>query len=325
MEKTKFKILPAIKETVEDYAGLEKAIEEQLLKGLYLPLIKACKLDWVKLTNESDPVKDALLSGRIGFHYGRFSGRFNAQTSKRLRELGAKWDKKTNTYQIHLNDLPDDIRSTITLSIGNFQKTLTKLSDALSKVLPEEISEKVNSAKFFDTALWKLDKKVDKTLNKITVLPKLTPERRKKIADEWQENLQKYIKGWTEEAIIKLRKEVEAHVMKGGRFEELAKAIEKSYGVTTRKAKFLARQETNLLMTKFKETRYTEAGADEYIWGTVAGSPKHPVRPSHKALKGKTFRWDDPPITTMPGEPQRRNNPGEDFNCRCFAKPIVRF
>jgi SPP1 gp7 family putative phage head morphogenesis protein len=95
--------------------------------------------------------------------------------------------------------------------------------------------------------------------------------------------------------------------------------------VSANKAKFLARQETSLMTTKLKETRYREAGVNEYKWKTVAGSKLHPVRPSHKILEGRIFRWDDPPITTPPGEAVRRNNPGQDYNCRCFAQPIVRF
>jgi SPP1 gp7 family putative phage head morphogenesis protein len=99
--------------------------------------------------------------------------------------------------------------------------------------------------------------------------------------------------------------------------------IRESFGVTEKKAKFLARQETGLLMAKFKESRYTESGIHQYKWRCSAGSAKHPVRPSHKVLDGRVFRWDTPPITTAPDEPQRRNNPGEDFNCRCVAIPIV--
>ena len=53
---------------------------------------------------------------------------------------------------------------------------------------------------------------------------------------------------------------------------------------------------------------------------TVVGSPNHPVREMHKALAGKVFSWDDPPITNEKGD---RNNPGQDYGCRCYARPIV--
>lgn len=101
--------------------------------------------------------------------------------------------------------------------------------------------------------------------------------------------------------------------------------IQDSYDVSANKAKLLALQETSLLMGKFKQVRYADSGVQEYRWGCVAGTKNHPVPPWHKALEGKIFRWDGPPITSKLGEPVHRSNSGEDFNCRCFARPIVRF
>ena len=80
--------------------------------------------------------------------------------------------------------------------------------------------------------------------------------------------------------------------------------------------------ENYLYVTKLKETIYTDAGVPKYKWGTVVGSPGHEVRHSHAILKGKIFRWDNPPVVNEKGD---RKNPGEDFGCRCFAIPIVEF
>lgn len=46
-----------------------------------------------------------------------------------------------------------------------------------------------------------------------------------------------------------------------------------------------------------------------YIWRT-RGDGK--VRASHAANAGKIFSWENPPPT---------GNPGEDYNCRCWAEP----
>ena len=40
----------------------------------------------------------------------------------------------------------------------------------------------------------------------------------------------------------------------------------------------------------------------------------------HKDLDGKIFEFANPPITNEKGD---RNNPGEDWQCRCEAIPIV--
>jgi SPP1 gp7 family putative phage head morphogenesis protein len=156
----------------------------------------------------------------------------------------------------------------------------------------------------------------------ILVMPRLTDSEREKIADEYTLNLTRYIQTFTEKEIVNLREKIEKNVMSGSRYESIIQSIKRSYGVSQNKAKFLARQETNLMMSSFKAARYQSAGVEEYIWTTVVGSKNHPVRPMHKALDGKIFRFDSPPITSQDGQ---RNNPGEDFGCRCTARPIVRF
>ncbi len=319
------KVLPAIKETLSDYDDIEKKIISVLRREIYFPMLKELQLKRKFLNAFGDAVKDAVGNREIVFSQGRFTGSFSGAVSRELRRMGATWDKKTKSFSIHMSSLPIEIQEAIRISYQAFRKRLLKIDDQLRQILPEEIAEKIKIEKNFQKALWKVDRSVSKTLKNITVLPQMSAERRHKIAAEWQDNMKLWIVDFTEHEIKKLRKEVREHVFKGGRYEELRGMIKSSYGVSERKARFLARQETSLLMTKFKETRYTEAGVNEYVWGCVAGSPNHPVRPSHKVLEGKTFKWSEPPVTTPPGEPERRNNPGQDYNCRCFAKPVVRF
>lgn len=166
------------------------------------------------------------------------------------------------------------------------------------------------------------EKVKQRILDEVVISPKLSPEQVTRIAEEYSQNMELDIVGWTQSKIKELRVMVEEKVMKGERYESIAKVIEESYGVSQSKAKFLARQETHLLTTKMKETRYERAGVYEYKWKCVAGSHDHPVRPMHKMHDNKTFRFDNPPIVDKKGN---RKNPGEDYNCRCTAIPIVRF
>lgn len=68
---------------------------------------------------------------------------------------------------------------------------------------------------------------------------------------------------------------------------------------------------------KLNEDRQKEAGVERYIWSAGADDR---VRPMHRDLDGKTFRWDDPPITNPQGD---RNHPGQDYQCRCGAIPLM--
>lgn len=161
-----------------------------------------------------------------------------------------------------------------------------------------------------------------KVLSQIVISPKIEGDQAKEIAREYSENMKLSIKGWTDEKVKELRGLVQEKVMAGERYEGLAKIIQDSYGTTQSKAQFLARQETNLLTTQIKEQRYKAAGVTEYRWRCVSGSPNHPVRPLHKIHDNKIFSFDNPPIVDKKGN---RKNPGEDYNCRCTAVPIVRF
>ncbi len=319
--------LPPIKETTDDYDAIEKRIMAAFRKALYLPLMREMDSHGpYKFVNaRKSALEVAIGSGKVRFQAGRFTGRFGAAVTKELRSIGARWDKSTNSFRIHLSALPDETRVAVAASEAKFQKRLSQIDAQLTKNLPAEIADSIKTTDLIDSSIWKTDRDLRKTLKRITVLPEVSAQARQKIADDWGTNLDLWIKDFTAEEILKLRKQIHAAALSGNRYEEIVASIKRSYGVTQAKAKFLARQETNLLLTKFKETRYTEAGVHEYRWGCVAGSANHPVRPAHKKLEGKVFRWDNPPITTEPGESERRNNPGQDFNCRCYAKPIVKF
>ena len=104
----------------------------------------------------------------------------------------------------------------------------------------------------------------------------------------------------------------------GIRAEGLVEIIQKQFGVSERKALFLAKQETSLLMSKYRETRYKEVGLNEYIWSTSQDSR---VRPDHRKLNRKSFSFDSPPVVNEKGD---KKNPGEDFGCRCVPKAIIR-
>lgn len=325
MKVTKLKAIPI---EPSEFDSLEELIRKMFREEIYLPLLKELEVPKKALTNSIEDLQDAIVKGQITHANGKFTGTFNAQISRELRKLGAKWEK--GGYRIRLSSLPMDIRNAIAAGETRFARVLRKIDERLKKILPSQITDKVKMTKLFDSTLWKTDQSVKSSLKAITVPPQLTTERRAKIAEEYTENMDKYIQEWSEEQIIKLRKEVQRKVFKGNRYESMVDTIQKSYDVSKRKAKFLARQETNLLMTKFKESLYTDSGVHEYIWQCVHNpkdsSPKQHVKGNvryyHGLLDKTVQRWDKPPVTDSIGS---RNNPGEDYNCRCVARPIVRF
>lgn len=323
--------LKPIKESTEEYDAIEAKIKALFKREIYLPLLREFSINGKALRNSIEDLKKAIQSGRLTFNQGKFSGKLNATLSQELRSVGAKWNKISKCYSIRLEDLPLEVRLAISGSEYKFLDKIRQIDAKLSQVIPEELASRLKIENLFDRTLWKVESQFQKSVKNLTIAPKLTEDQAKRIASEWQTNMHYWIKNFTEEQIVKLRKDMQKSVYAGNRYGSAIKSIQDSYQVTANKAKFLARQETALLMTKHKEVRYQEAGVNEYKWRSVAGTPAHPVRPRHKALSDASqihheiFRFDDPPITSEPGTPERRNNPGADFNCRCTSVPVVRF
>ncbi len=315
------------------FDAIEEKIKSVFKYSIYLPLLKSIGEKTTVLNSEVDdfePIARALQVGRITYNRGTFSGKFDASISKALKKFGARWDMKQSTFKLTLSDLPLEAQIFIKSTSARFEQKLSAIDSQLEKILPDEIADKIKVADSFDKILWKVDKEFEQNVKNITVVPSLSDTQRKRISKEWQENLQLFVKDFTEKEVQSLRESVKKSYFAGNRYGSLVESIQKSFGVTVNKAKFLAQQESKLLSSKFQEVRYGEAGVDEYKWNHVTGTAEHPVRPRHFQLgedskRGTIFRFSDPPITTEPGQPVRRNNPGQDFRCRCFAIPIVRF
>lgn len=317
--------LAPIKESVVEWDKLEARILQLFRKNIYLPILEEMGVKQSLIQNASDDLLKAIQSGRVRFMSGQFKGKFSARISKEIRAMGGEWSRKDSGYRLPAVKLTPEVRHAIDASDSRFERVLQKIDKKLQQMIPEEIAGKLHAQDLFDKSLWKTQRSIEDGAKNITVIPKLSDDERAKIAESYTENLKLYVSDFSKKEIEDLRQKMLTNVFQGARYEGMISTLQKSYGISHRKAKFLARQETGILMAKFKRSRYESAGVRKYVWKCVSGTKLHPVRPWHKTLDGKTFSFDDPPITTEPGTAQRRNNPGEDYNCRCFARPIVQF
>jgi SPP1 gp7 family putative phage head morphogenesis protein len=104
---------------------------------------------------------------------------------------------------------------------------------------------------------------------------------------------------------------VERGLQEGKTYSDVAKELKKSYAISDRRAKLIARDQTKKLNSSLTKLRQQEIGVEEYIWQT---SGDEMVRPTHAANDGKKFRWDKPPKT---------GHPGDEVNCRCTAIAVL--
>ena len=307
---------------------IERRIKEEFKKKLYLPLLKFLQEPKSTLQNAAEDESAlwaALQAGKITFNRGTFSGKFDARTTRALKSLGARWDRSQGTFKLLLDNMTLTVQQIVTSTQSRFEKKLAAVDIQLAQVVPSEIVDRIHLTDLFDKTIYKVDQDFHQNVNRITLTPTLTKGQRERISREWENNIKLDIQDFARHEIKELRANVQKAYFAGDRYGSLVGQIQTSYGVTANKATFLAKQETKLLSVKYMKGRYLEAGIPKYTWRCVIGSPAHPVRPAHKKLDGTIQRWDQPPITTEPGQPPRHNNPGEDYGCRCRAIPIVEF
>lgn len=135
--------------------------------------------------------------------------------------------------------------------------------------------------------------------------------------DYWVSQNVALIKTIPQETLGGMREIVYEGYRNGRTTTAILKEIQRTYSTNKKHARLIARDQMAKLNADLTQRQQTDAGVEEYKW---SDSRDGRVRPRHKHLNGKTFRWDDPPVVdTKTG---RRCHPGQDYQCRCVALPV---
>jgi len=321
------KSLVPIRESHQDFEPIREQLSKLFKEEIYYPLLREIGFKKDSIQNAKDDLLRAIQGGQITYSKGKFKGNFNSTLSRELRKIGAEWDRSQGCWSIPQSELTIEIKNAISLSETKWIQTIHKLDDKLKSIMPAKIAEKLKLEKQFDSLLFKIDKKLEKSLENISVQPKLTDAQRFRISEEYTTNMELFVKDFIDEQVTELRKKVETRTFDGFRYEGMIKSIQKSYNVSENKAKFLARQETQLYTSKLKEVRYEKAGVTKYRW-VCSAHPKSKspnertpgmVRYYHALNNGKIFSFAEGAVVNAKGE---KKNPGEDYNCNCIAVPV---
>lgn len=129
----------------------------------------------------------------------------------------------------------------------------------------------------------------------------------------------------TNEELERVSGVVERGLADGKTYTDVQKEIKQTFGISDRKAKLIARDQTAKLNGNLTRLRQESVGVSNYTWQT---SGDERVRNSHAVLDGLTCRWDDPTVylDEKSGKWRKRKSiggtevhPREAINCRCEA------
>ena len=294
------------------------AISRSFDKVFFGPLFGAVD-QILEYYNDASILIEAILKHRIQYVDGGFVGSFNAAISKELTSLGAKFNKRSKKYVIDRVKLPVEVRHAIAVaslaSVAIYKKVLEFLDSFDPSTLFETLNKELDVP--LDEILDDMDDQKKATIEEaIKVKVQMSDSERQKLKKAYTDNLELPIKNFTQKQTSRLREMVQKSLFEGLEDGSLVNAIQKEFNVKRSKAMFWARQETGLLVSAYRRITYQTVGITKYKWST---SHDERVRTTHRDLDGKTFSFDDPPVTNEKGD---RNNPGEDWQCRCQPIPV---
>ena len=316
---------------INDFA-LKKAytdlIENRLFSYLWdfflKPMFKIMRTKPIA-ENEENILLEAIKSGEIIYEGNGFKAekKFSNRISKELIKIGAKYNKYTKTYEINKDLLPKQILNYL---IKKQEKAKIKLEElnAFLQDIQNNIDTYIDLMVFnteVKTILDDAGNEIKQNIKHINVIePELTEEQYQQIEQAYTKNMQYYVKNWTVGRIEEMREKVHKAILEGFREEQVIKMLKTEYGIAERKARFLAHNETSIMLAEYKKATYTAMGFTHFIWKTRLDGRE---RLEHKELNGTIWEFDNPPTVVTKEGRVTKGLPGAiDYNCRCTLIPI---
>lgn len=311
---------------------IEKEIKTLLYLSIFKPILDLATDPLEKsFENASAFLLNAIRNNKIAYVDGFFVGEFNSKVGLEMRRLGAIFNHTRKAYAIDKYKLPLEIQTAINEGDRLLKQRVTKIYGYLEELQKGEALKSINLEPHFTGIFIDLDKQFSSTVSKDLSVPiDKTPYMQEALRKNYIENIDIAIKKLYSESVIRLRQKVYKNVESGFRATKLVPIVQGEKNISYRHALFIAKQETSLLVSKYREARYTHAGLKRYKWLTSEDARVRPnaearktghTSNNHRRLNLRIFSWDDPPIVDT--ATNRKCNPGEDFGCRCLALPII--
>ena len=120
----------------------------------------------------------------------------------------------------------------------------------------------------------------------------------------------KYIKSIEETMLDKVSTVIFEETKKGTASKVIQEQLMKEFGVSRRKAEFLAVDQSGSMFGQLTKERHTSMGVSRFTWSDSSDSR---VRPEHRNYNGKTYDYTNGANGKFPGS---------DYRCRCIGMPV---
>jgi SPP1 gp7 family putative phage head morphogenesis protein len=144
------------------------------------------------------------------------------------------------------------------------------------------------------------------------------PDRMNALLKNWAHNNALLIKDIPFKTMNQIKEATVDALMSGKNTDDMTSDVydimSERTDVTDSRARLIARDQVAKLNGGLTRQRQEDIGVSSYTWRTVGDER---VRDTHQEVDGQVFTWDNPPSETDD------NHPGEDYQCRCWAEPIL--
>lgn len=212
-----------------------------------------------------------------------------------------------DTEEFYVRNAPGDIENVIKGQL----KTLDDLAESFDAYAAKTASDFVDSNNRFHRR--KFVKEIKQQFG-VNITGILSEKNVSGILQDTARDNVKLIVDISDNYRDRIRKAILTGFTSGDDFYSIRDEIEKVKGITKRRAKLIAIDQTGSLIGKLNQVRQENEGITKYMWDANLG-PR--TRPTHRANDGNVYNWND----SSPG--QAKGKPGEEIRCRCVADPVI--
>jgi len=303
----------------------ENIIASKIIVWMWVNIYQECFniLKSNEVMNDSNIIREAIMSGKIQYSDGVFTGKFTNAIATELEKMGAKYSKFRKGYLLAKEKLPTEIL----WAVDTAKATAYAKATAINQFLLNQLLNlgKLTQKLVFDEAVNAIMKNLQERVyrnakqHKIELItPKLDDFMQNEIAKRYTNNLNFWIQNFETEKIPIMRDEIAKMANTGKSVKTIADYITKQFGIDQKHAKFLARNESAIATSSYLSAKYEAEGFTHFRWHTIMDGRE---RESHKKLNGELCSFANPPI--IDERTGQRGLPGQTYNCRCTFSPVI--